>query len=297
LASQAFGINRARIQQAATKANSGVSVKRGCLACNLCVARAKTAKSCASSPTTNENVAVSIYINSPVYGRVRKSDRALPRDAAVCGALQCRVGASAISGVVYLVLEAVPRAVCFVYRQPLFVAARASVGRLLGPCLPAVGRAPQVVTVKRLVWPGGLQTEIKKLPGLIGVCYGIAAEDVILQDTWKCPCNAGIGCITPAALPEVGSNVIKLPPGNGHFVAVGRVNRDRALVGCVTYDVVAIRIDVHLVADEAGIRRDHSPRGLHFSRRRRRVVGCFQVPIQRRHPHRRNLSYRSRQAN
>jgi hypothetical protein len=32
LTSQAFGINRARIQQAATKVNSGVSVKRGCLA-------------------------------------------------------------------------------------------------------------------------------------------------------------------------------------------------------------------------------------------------------------------------
>ncbi len=88
--------------------------------------------------------------------------------------------------------------------------------------------------------------------------------------------HAGIGCVTPAALPEVGSNVIKLPPGNGHFVAVGRVNRDRALVGCVTYDVVAIRIDVHLVADEAGIRRDHSRRGLHSPRRRRRVA----VPLQ-----------------
>jgi hypothetical protein len=67
LASQAFGINRARIQQAATKVNSGVSVKRGCLPCDLCVARAKAAKSCASGPTTDKNVAIGIYIKGPVY--------------------------------------------------------------------------------------------------------------------------------------------------------------------------------------------------------------------------------------
>jgi len=162
LASQAFRINRARIQQAATKVNNGVSVKRGCLACDLCVARAKTAKSCASGPTANKHVGVGVYIDGPVYGRVRKGDGALPRDAAVCGALKCRVGASAISGVVNLVLEAVPRAVCLIDRKPFLIAARASVGRLLRPRLTAIGRAPQVVTVKRLVWPGGLQTQIKK---------------------------------------------------------------------------------------------------------------------------------------
>ena len=162
MASQTFGINCARIQQAATKINNGVSVKRGYLACDLCVARAETAKSCASGPTANKHVAVSIYINSPVYGRVRKGDRALPRDTAVCGALKCRIGASAVSGVEYLVLEAVPRAVCLIDRKPLLIAARASVGRLLRPRLAAIGRAPQVVTVIRLVWPGGLQTQIKK---------------------------------------------------------------------------------------------------------------------------------------
>jgi len=154
LASQAFGINRARIQQAATKVNSGVSVKRGCLACDLCVARAKTTKSCAPGPTANKHVAVTIYINRPVYGRVRKSDRVLPCDAAVCGALKCRVGASAVSGVVYLVLEAMPRPGGLINREPLLVAARASVWRLLSPGLTSVGGAPQVVTVKRLVWPG-----------------------------------------------------------------------------------------------------------------------------------------------
>src|SRR6476659_10361575 len=109
LASQAFGINRARIQQAATKVNSGVSVKRGCLACDLCVARAHTAKSCASGPTTDKNVAVSIHVESPVYGRIWNIDRRLPGSPAVCGALKCRVGASAVSAIVCLVLEPVAR--------------------------------------------------------------------------------------------------------------------------------------------------------------------------------------------
>ena len=68
LASQAFGINRARIQQAATKVNNGVSVKSGCLACDLCVARTQAAKSCASGPTTDKNVAVGVYIKGSVDG-------------------------------------------------------------------------------------------------------------------------------------------------------------------------------------------------------------------------------------
>lgn len=68
LASQAFGINRARIEQAAAKVNSGVSVKTGCLARDLCVARAQATKSCASGPTTDKNVAVGVYIKGPVDG-------------------------------------------------------------------------------------------------------------------------------------------------------------------------------------------------------------------------------------
>ena len=224
LASQAARINRARIQQAATKVNNGVSVKRGCLASDLRVARSHAAKSCASSPTTNKNVAVGIYIKGPVYGRVRNNDRRLPGDPAICGALECRVGASAVSAIVCLVLEAVPRPAGPINGEPLLVAARAHVGRLLGPRLTAVGRAPQIVAVKRLIWPGRLQTEIEESACLIGLCYRVAAENVVLQDPGKGPCDAGIGRVTPATLPEVGSNVVKLPPGYCHLVAVCGVN-------------------------------------------------------------------------
>ena len=142
---------------------------------------------------------------------------------------------------------------------------------------------------KTICWPSGLQTEIEKIARLIGLCYRIAAENVILQDTGERPMHTGIGGVTPAALPEVGRNVIKLPPGNGHFVAVGRINRDRTLVGCVTYDVVAIRIDVHLVAGEHAKLRDHSRRGLHFPRRRRRVIILLQWLAKRRHADRLEL--------
>src|SRR6476659_10327047 len=114
LASQAFGINRAKIQQAATKVNSGVSVKRGCLASDLRVARAHAAKSCASGPTTNKHVAIGIYIKGPPFGRVRNSHWTLPGHAAACGALKCRAGESAVSTVVCLVLEPVPRSVSLI---------------------------------------------------------------------------------------------------------------------------------------------------------------------------------------
>ena len=157
MASQAFGINRARIQQAATKVDSSVPVKRGCLAADLRVAGAHAAKSCASSPTTNEDVAVGIHIDSSVYGPIWNIDRRLPGDSAVCGALESYAAAETIGTIVDLVLEAVPQPAGLINREPRLVAARASIGRLFRPGLTAIGRTPQVVTIKRLCWPGGLQ--------------------------------------------------------------------------------------------------------------------------------------------
>ena len=119
--------------------------------------------------------------------------------------------------------------------------------------MAAVGRAPQIVTVKRLCWPGGLQTEIEKISDLIGFRYRVAAEDVVLQDTWECPMHAAIGGITPAALPEVGSNIVELPPGNCHPVQVRWVNGNRTFVSSVAEDILAVLIDVRLITDEPAI--------------------------------------------
>src|SRR4029077_16486385 len=96
--------------------------------------------------------------------------------------------------------------------------------------------------------------------------------------------HAGIGCVTPAALPEVGSNVIKLPPGNGHFVAICGINRNSALVRSVANDVLAILIDVHLITGEQAEWRNHSWRSIHFPRGSRRVIILLQWLRLRRAP-------------
>ena len=147
----------------------------------------------------------------------------MPGHAAVCGALKCRAGESAVSAIVDLVLEPVPRSVSPIDRKPFLIAARASVGRLFRPGLTSVGGAPMVVAEKRLLRVR-LKAEIKKLPCLIGLSHRIATEDVVLQDAGECPMHAGIGSITPATLAKVRGNIVKLPPGDCHLAAVCGVN-------------------------------------------------------------------------
>src|ERR1700730_14945422 len=71
------------------------------------------------------------------------------------------------------------------------------------------------------------------------------------------PRQTCVGGITPAALPEVGGHAIELPPTDYHLVSVSRINRNRTLVRGVADYVVAISIDVHLVADEGPVRHNH----------------------------------------
>ncbi len=88
--------------------------------------------------------------------------------------------------------------------------------------------------------------------------------------------DSAISGITPAALPEVRRNIVKLSPTNCHPAAIGRVNRDGTFVRGVTDDVIAICVDVRLVANEDAMRRDHSRRGLEPVDVRRRIVVFFQ---------------------
>src|SRR5437870_13389162 len=69
--------------------------------------------------------------------------------------------------------------------------------------------------------------------------------------------HARIGAVAIAGLPEVGCVSVKLPPTDGYFVAVGRVDRNRWLVRGVAYDVVPLRIDVDLIADKRAELRNH----------------------------------------
>jgi hypothetical protein len=52
--------------------------------------------------------------------------------------------------------------------------------------------------------------------------------------------DAAIAAKTPATLPEIGTNAVKLPPTNCDFVTVCRVNGYRRLVCSIANDVIAI---------------------------------------------------------
>jgi hypothetical protein len=103
-----------------------------------------------------------------------------------------------------------------------------------------------------------LKTEVEKLPDLIGVGDRVTAKDIILENTGEGPVRAGIGCVSPAGLPEVGCNTVELPPGDCHLAQVGWVNGNGALVCGVAQDVVSICIDVYLKARKRTKLRDHS---------------------------------------
>src|SRR5439155_20631947 len=122
------------------------------------------------------------------------------------------------------------------------------------------------------------KAEVKEGACLIGVRYWVAAENIIFQHTGKGPMDTAISRIAIAALPEVGCYAVELSPADRHFVQVGRINRDRALVSGVADDVVPVSIDVYLVADENPMRRDHSRRRVQPVNKRRRIVIFFQWP-------------------
>src|SRR4029450_6512197 len=208
--------------------------------------------------SADKKVAIGVHIECPIYRPIRNIDRRLPGDPTVGGALELHAPAVTVNAVVCLVLEAVSRAAGLIDSKPLLIAAAAaSLAREQAPGLAAVYRVPQVVAKKRQVYVR-LKTEIEEIADLIGVCHWVAAKDVVFQDTRERPVYAAIDGITPAGLPEVGGNVIELSPGDCHLVAVRGINGNGALVRGVTDDVLAVRIDVDLVADEWAVRRDHA---------------------------------------
>ncbi len=84
--------------------------------------------------------------------------------------------------------------------------------------------------------------------------------------------HAGVGGITPSALPEVRVNAVELPPGDHHFIAIRRINGNRRLIGGVSEDVVAICIYVRLKAGKHAELGDHARRSLYRSGRSRWII-------------------------
>src|SRR5947208_17056731 len=103
----------------------------------------------------------------------------------------------------------------------------------------------------------------------------VAAENVVLEDAGESPGCAAIRGISPAGLPEVGRNAVELPKSDCHLAGVCWVNGDGRLVRGVADDIHAVRIDIHLVAREGVVLRDHPRRnrgGPQWERSRRIVV-------------------------
>ena len=176
-------------------------------------------------------------------------DRRLPGQAAVRGTAKLAGGARKEVRP-KLVLEPVTWPAGLINRKPLLVASACP--DKIGPGLAAVGRPPDVVT--KCV----PKAEIEKCSQLVRIQNGIAAENVIFENTWKRPRRAAIGCVSPTTLPKVGLNAVKLPPTNRHLVAVRRVYCNRRLIRSIADDVVAICIHVCLVTGKGPVPRDHS---------------------------------------
>ncbi|PYL67692.1 MAG: hypothetical protein DMF28_08555 [Verrucomicrobia bacterium] len=258
----------------ATHVHGGASIKSWRLAPDLRIARALAVKRRVPL-APDKQVAVRVHIERSVHRPIGNVNWTLPGDAAVGGALEFHATAAAVNAVVGLVLETMARAVSLINGEPFLVAAAgAFVGLQFRPGLTTVCRAPKIVAKKGESVRS--KTEVEEITHLIGVRHWVTTKNIVLQNARKRPRYAAIGGITPAALPEVGVNVIELPPGDRHFVAVCRVNGDRALVRGVPEDVLSVGVDVCLVTSEQAELRNHARRRLNFSRRSRRVIVFFQ---------------------
>jgi len=186
----------------------------------LRVARADTPEIASLVSTANKEVAVRGHVECSPNRTIGNTDRTLPGSSAIGGAAEAAEVAGKKLGP-KLVLEAVTHAAGGpVEREPLLVAAvRTSVGRPLRPRLSTVRGAPDITT--KCIYQ---QAEIEEIPNLIGVCYRVAAEDVVLQNAWEMPRHTCIGSVAIAGLPEVRGNRVKLSPPDRDLVAVRRVN-------------------------------------------------------------------------
>src|SRR5204862_476274 len=103
----------------------------------------------------------------------------------------------------------------------------------------------------------------------------VTAKDIILQNTREGPMHASVSGISIATLPEVRQHTVELSPTNCHPAGVGRVNGDRTFVSGIADDVIPVCIDVHLIANEYAMRRDHSRRRVEaINVRGRHIVFC-----------------------
>src|SRR6185437_15490302 len=108
------------------------------------------------------------------------------------------------------------------------------------------------------IYKKGLQqTEVKKMTGIICAQDRVAAKDVVFQDAGEGPRGPAIIGVCPARLSEIGSNTVELPPSDRHAVVIGGIHANGGFVRSIISDVIAVGIDVDLVAGEGSELRDH----------------------------------------
>ena len=240
----------------------------------LSIGRADAPETATLVITANKQVAIGSYIQCSPIRIIRDVNWTLPGGAPIGGAAEFSEVAGEKAGP-KLVLEPVSHtAGRLIYSEPFLVSAIcAALRRTERPRLSTIRRAPDVATERV-----HQQAEIEEISGVVRIQYRITAEDIVLQNTRKSPVKASVGRIAITCLTEVGSVGIKLPPTYGDLVTIRRIDCNRRLVRGVTYDVVATRVDIYLIANKDTVRRDHSWRGVQSvgPQRRRRHPIFFQ---------------------
>lgn len=101
------------------------------------------------------------------------------------------------------------------------------------------------------------------MPDAIGVQDRVATKNIALENAERNPRRAAIDCVRESSLAKIGRHAVELPPTNTHFVSVRRVDANRRLICGIANNVVAIRINVDLIARVRTELRDQSGRRLH----------------------------------
>src|SRR5690349_8072250 len=95
------------------------------------------------------------------------------------------------------------------------------------------------------------------MPGIIRAQDRVAAKDIVLQDAGESPRGPAITGVCPPRLSKIGRNTIKLPPSDGHAIVIGGIHANGRFVRSIISNVIAVGIDVYLVAGEGAELRDH----------------------------------------
>src|SRR6266478_8310180 len=218
---QAAWINCIAEIEAAAKVDLGDSIKsrRDCRV--LRIAGAKAPKWAGKvGRAADKKIAVCIHVQRSPDRRVRKKDWIHPCGPAIGGAAELPTAPIVARGAPGLILEPVTCAVGSVYGEPFLVTSAHITKCGTRPRTATVCRAPDIV-IKCLA-----KAEVEKCSCVIGVQYRVAAKNIVFQDAWERPRDAGIGGEAPAALPEVRVNSVKLPPADRYLAGVGWINRN-----------------------------------------------------------------------